>query len=190
MPLSARTLILRHANVFCSLELSRSVTGQIVQKVRADKPAFTVKMVGDEQPSISVQYYVDKHPHAYEGMEEFYFLNPVRRLSSATVVASLGKPARMLPILIRSARGPLPVRGGLCSRPAAARSLRAERGSRPRLFAQKLWLLAHGLLLLPFVRICSTLCHSCELLVACASRPAQPHAHHVQFGRMVAQLLG
>ena len=59
------------------------VTAQIIKKVRADKPAFTVKMVGDEQPSISVQYYVDKHPHAYEGMEEFYFLNPKVKFLSA-----------------------------------------------------------------------------------------------------------
>jgi len=52
------------------------VTAQIVKKAKADRQAFEVKMIGDGVPSITVNYYVEKHPQAYAGMEERYLLNP------------------------------------------------------------------------------------------------------------------
>jgi hypothetical protein len=33
-------------------------------------------MIGDGVPSITVNYYVEKHPQAYAGMEERYLFNP------------------------------------------------------------------------------------------------------------------
>ena len=52
------------------------VTAQIVKRTKADRLAFEVKMIGDGVPSITVNYYVEKHPQAYAGMEERYLLNP------------------------------------------------------------------------------------------------------------------
>jgi len=48
------------------------VTAQIVKRTKADRLAFEVKMIGDGVPSITVNYYVEKHPQAYAGMEERY----------------------------------------------------------------------------------------------------------------------
>ena len=47
-----------------------------------DKPAIEVEMIGDGTPSIKVTYYIDKHPQAYEGMEDFYLLNPAVKFLS------------------------------------------------------------------------------------------------------------
>ena len=58
------------------------VSAQIVKKVKADRLAFEVKMIGDGVPSITVNYYVEKHPQAYAGMEECYLLNPSVRFLS------------------------------------------------------------------------------------------------------------
>ena len=71
-----------------TMAMPLSVTAQVVKKVKADKPAYEVKMVGDGEPSISVTYFLEKHPRAYEGMEERYLLNPsVQFLSKAPPVA-------------------------------------------------------------------------------------------------------
>ena len=43
---------------------------------RSDKLAYSVRMIGDGIPSINVNYYVEKHENAYEGMEEIYLLHP------------------------------------------------------------------------------------------------------------------
>ena len=62
------------------------VTAQIGKMVprTARFPAYSVKMIGDGAPQISVDYYLDKHPQAYAGMEDFYLLNPkVKFLSGA-----------------------------------------------------------------------------------------------------------
>ena len=46
------------------------------------KPAMTVKMIGDGEPSIEVDYYVEKHPNPYVGMEERYLTNPAVKILS------------------------------------------------------------------------------------------------------------
>ena len=47
-----------------------------MKKVRADRTAVQVKMIGDGKPEITVKYYLDPHPDAYEGMEDRYMRNP------------------------------------------------------------------------------------------------------------------
>jgi hypothetical protein len=49
------------------LELSCSVTAQIMNKKRADKPAFNVKMYDGVMP-----YYVSAHPKPKQGEEDVY----------------------------------------------------------------------------------------------------------------------
>lgn len=67
-----------------SMAMPVYVVGQIDKAVRADKPSYKVKMVGDGIPVINVDYYLEKHPRAYEGMEDRYLLNPaVKCLSGA-----------------------------------------------------------------------------------------------------------
>jgi len=59
------------------------VTAVVTKKVRADKPSIEVKMIGDDKPHIHVKYYVEKHPQAYEGMEEMYLLNSAVKFLAA-----------------------------------------------------------------------------------------------------------
>ena len=54
----------------------QSAAGQAVEA------AIEVEMVGDGSPSIKVTYYIDQHPEAYEGMEDFYLLNPAVKFLS------------------------------------------------------------------------------------------------------------
>jgi hypothetical protein len=58
------------------------VTAKVIKSRRMDKPAIEVEMVGDGSPSIKVTYYIDQHPEAYEGMEDFYLLNPAVKFLS------------------------------------------------------------------------------------------------------------
>lgn len=63
------------------------VTAQIVKKApKADKPAYIVKMIGDGKAQITCAYYVDKHPRPYEGMEDFFLLNPTVMILDAEPV--------------------------------------------------------------------------------------------------------
>ena len=55
---------------------SGRVTAQIVKKVKSDKPAYLVKMHGDDDHVIEVAYYINKHPKAYQGKEHVYLNAP------------------------------------------------------------------------------------------------------------------
>lgn len=68
------------------------VSARIVAKARADKPSFTVQMHSDVvgkggEKELNVNYYIEKHPRAYKGMEHLYLTSPeVKVLSSAPPV--------------------------------------------------------------------------------------------------------
>ena len=73
------------------------VTAMIVKKMRADKPAFEVKMIGDGKPEMTVTYYVDKHPY-YDGtahVDQAYAKTENRYLLNTAVKFLAGEPVTM-----------------------------------------------------------------------------------------------
>ena len=49
---------------------------KILSKRRSGLPAMQVRMVGDGVPTITVDYYINKHPRPYVGHEDRYLLHP------------------------------------------------------------------------------------------------------------------
>ena len=64
----------------CVFSCVRSVTTEIIGKVRADKPAYKVKMEDSTVP-----YYINMHPKAKLGEENVY-------LTHADVIVLAGEP--------------------------------------------------------------------------------------------------
>ena len=62
------------------LSSDRSVTALIRSAVRADKPAYKVRMHGDDDLEITVDYYFNKHPRALVEKAEIYLTHPAVRV--------------------------------------------------------------------------------------------------------------